>query len=174
IRNGDLQVMTTDSPDPVIAGSGTGNLTYTVTVHNAGPSDGPSIQLTNTAMLPAGVTFVGGSTATGTFTNGTGVWDLGSLAAGASATLTLTYTVDHTAAVGTDVISDTAAVTGHAANETLINTGDDSATQTTSIARNLDLQVMNTDSPDPVIAGSGTGNLSYTVTVHNAGPSDGT
>src|SRR5207244_4501202 len=115
---------------------------------NAGPSDATSIQLTNTKTLPSGVTFVGGSTVTGTFTNGTGIWALGSLAAGASATLTLTYTVDHTAAVGTNVISDTAAVSGHAANETLINTGDDAATQQTSIARNVDLQVTNTDAPD--------------------------
>src|SRR5262249_13900857 len=71
-RQVDLQVTNTDSPDPVIAGSATSNLTYTVTVHNAGPSDASGVQLTNSHnTLPSGVTFVGGSTVTGTFTNGT-------------------------------------------------------------------------------------------------------
>src|SRR5262249_14551655 len=143
-RNIDLTVTNTDSPDPVIAGSGTGNLVYTVTVTNNGPSDASGVTLTNTHnTLPAGVTFVGGTTATGTFTKGPGVWAVGNLARGASATLPVTYTVDHTAAVGTNVISDTAAVT--AATETLINTADDSATQQTSIARHVDLSITKDD-----------------------------
>ena len=41
----------------------------------------------------------------------TATWDLGDLAVGASATLILTYTVDSTAATGTDAIAVTAAVT---------------------------------------------------------------
>src|SRR5205807_1881837 len=125
-RNVDLQVTNTDAPDPVTAGSASGNLVYTVTVKNNGPSDATSVQLTNSNTLPTGVRLVGGSTATGTFTNGTGVWAVGNLAAGATAALTVTYTVNHTAAAGSNTISDTAAVTGHAANETLINTSDDS------------------------------------------------
>ena len=48
----DLELTKTDSPDPVPAG---GLLTYTLAVHNAGPSSAPAVQLTDT--LPAGVTF---------------------------------------------------------------------------------------------------------------------
>src|SRR6185436_1575817 len=50
----DLSVATTDSPDPVNAGT---NVTYTVTVSNSGgPSSAAGVVLTDT--LPAGTTFV--------------------------------------------------------------------------------------------------------------------
>jgi uncharacterized repeat protein (TIGR01451 family) len=164
-------VVSMSGPATVIAGSGTGNLVYTVTVKNNGPSDATGVQLTNSNnTLPSGVTFVGGSTATGTFTNGTGVWDVGNLANGASATLTVTYTVDHTAAAGTNVISDTAAVT--AANEILLNTSNDSATKQTSITPQADLSITKSGPSDANI--SDPNGFDYTLTVTDNGPSDNT
>src|SRR5262249_31675413 len=50
-----------------------------------------------------------------------------------------------------------------------INTGDDSATQQTSVSRQADLAITNVDSPDPVSPGA---TLTYTITVTNSGPSD--
>ncbi len=167
-RQVDLQVSKTESIDPVIAGSGTGNLTYTVTVENAGPSDASAVTLSEVLTLPAGVTVDSVTPSQGSFVAPT--WTVGDLAAGASATLTVVVTVGPSAPAGTDVICDTATVTG--ANETLILTGDDSATECTSIVRQVDLMVSKTESIDPVVAGSGTGNLTYVVTVANAGPSD--
>ena len=41
----DLSITKTDSPDPVTAGN---DLTYTVTVHNYGPSDAQAVQVTDT------------------------------------------------------------------------------------------------------------------------------
>jgi uncharacterized repeat protein (TIGR01451 family) len=74
--------------------------------------------------------------------------------------------VDHTAAAGTNVISDTASVSG--ANEALINTSDESATQQTSIQGHADLSITNTG-PATGLAGN---NITYTFTLSNAGPSD--
>src|SRR4029079_3829108 len=48
----DLSVTKVDTPDPVNAGN---QITYTVTVTNAGPSNAASVTLTDT--LPAGTTF---------------------------------------------------------------------------------------------------------------------
>jgi sortase (surface protein transpeptidase) len=49
-----------------------------------------------TDVLPAGLTFVSAAPASGTYTAGTGVWNIGPLASGASTTLTLTATVTAT------------------------------------------------------------------------------
>ncbi len=95
-------------------------------------------------------------------------WNLGDLGQGSSATLTVVVTVGPSAVLGTDIVTLTSAVL--AADETLVNTGDDSATETTSIETQTDLAVSMTESVDPVVAGSGAGNLSYTVTVSNEGP----
>ena len=40
----DLEIVKTDSPDPVLAGN---NLTYTLSVTNVGPSDAQTVSLTD-------------------------------------------------------------------------------------------------------------------------------
>jgi uncharacterized repeat protein (TIGR01451 family) len=167
-RQVDLQVAKTESADPVVAGSGADNLTYVVTVANAGPSDASGVTLSEALTLPAGVTLSSVTPSQGSFASPT--WTVGSLASGANATLTVVLTVGPSAAAGTDVVCDTATVTG--ANETLIATGDDADTECTSVVRQVDLQVSKSESADPVVAGSGVGNLTYVVTVANAGPSN--
>ncbi len=172
-RQVDLQVAVVDSIDPVVAGSGAGNLTYTATLSNAGPSDASGVTLSEVLTLPADTTIVSitpsgsGSYAPANSANGT--WTVGNLAANASATLTVVLTVGPSAPDGSTVSS---AVAVTAANETLINTPDDSATAQTTVPRQVDLRVAVVDSIDPVVAGSGAGNLTYTATLSNAGPSD--
>ena len=51
----DLSITKSDSPDPVVAGS---QLTYTITVTNAGPSTAHAVNVTDD--LPAGTTYVSG------------------------------------------------------------------------------------------------------------------
>jgi uncharacterized repeat protein (TIGR01451 family) len=153
-RQIDLQVSKTESEDPVIAGSGTGNLTYVVTVQNAGPSDASGVTLSEVLTLPAGVSVASVTPSQGSFASPT--WTVGSIASGGFATLTVVLTVGPSAAEGVGAVCDTATVTG--SNETRISTGDDAATECTSIVRRVDLQVSKTESSDPVIAGSGTGN----------------
>jgi uncharacterized repeat protein (TIGR01451 family) len=85
----DLSITKTDDPDPVIVGE---DLTYTVTVTNNGPSDATGVSVTDT--LPSGVTYNSDTPSQGSYDNSTGVWDVGNLASGASATLILVVTVD--------------------------------------------------------------------------------
>jgi uncharacterized repeat protein (TIGR01451 family) len=170
LRQVDLQLSKTESIDPVVAGSGAGNLTYVVTVHNDGPSDASGVALSEALTLPAGVGLVSVTPSQGSFASPT--WTVGALAAGASATLTAVLTAGPSTAPGSNVICDTATVTG--ANETLVNTGDDSATECTSVEAQADIVVTVSDSPDPATAGTGAGNLTYVVTITNAGPSDAT
>ncbi len=65
---------------------------YTVTVTNKGPDAATGVEVTD--KLPAGVTYQSHNAAQGTYTNGTGIWAVGSLAKDAKATLTIDVTVN--------------------------------------------------------------------------------
>ncbi|AZA78073.1 DUF11 domain-containing protein [Chryseobacterium sp. G0186] len=84
------------------------NLNVTKTVNNASPATGNNVVFTVTAtntgasnntgvvvndLLPAGLTFVSATPSVGSYNSSTGVWTIGGLNAGASATLTVTATV---------------------------------------------------------------------------------
>ena len=172
----DIVVTKTDNADPVIAGSGAGNLVYTVTATNSGPGSATGVTISDTgvlaANLPAGVTFVsavgsGGST----FNTSTGVWTIGALAFGDSRNLVVTLTVGASAS-DTLVITNTASLATVNEIEVDAGQGNDSATKTTSVDRIVDIAVTKAGSSDPVITGSGPGNLVYTVIATNAGLSD--
>lgn len=153
----DLSIAKTDSPDPVAA---TDNLTYTLTITNAGPSPATGPSITDT--LPAGVTFVS-ATGPGATCNGVGGFvfcGLANLAVGASVDVTIVVTPT---APGT--ITNTALVSSEELDP---NPNNNTATQdTTVVAASADLQLTKTDSPDPAIVNQ---NLTYTLTVTNNGP----
>ena len=155
----DLSITKTDSADPVTADS---DITYTLSVANAGPSDASGVVVSDP--LPPGTSFVsadGGGVEFG----GTVTWNLGSLADGGSATLHVTVHVDP--ARTTDV-SNTASITSDVADPDASN---DDATESTSVQTVADLTITKSDSADPVVAGT---DLTYTLTVGNDGPSDAT
>jgi uncharacterized protein len=165
----DVSVTKVDTPDPVAPGS---NLTYTITVANAGPSDAATLALSDT--LPAGTSFVSLASPVGWSCTTPAVGAGGAIActaatmASGNAVFTLVVQVGAGVTVGT-VLSNTATV---ASTTTDPNPGNGSATATTTVgAGSADLSVTKTDTPDPVIAGT---NLSYTITAANAGPSDAT
>ncbi|MFV8334427.1 Ig-like domain-containing protein, partial [Flavobacterium sp. GSP14] len=87
---------------------------FTLTATNAGPSSATGVNVTD--VLPAGYTFVSSTTATGTYTAGTGIWSIGSLANGGNATLIITATVN---ASGSYV--NTATIAANEADPTLGN-----------------------------------------------------
>jgi uncharacterized repeat protein (TIGR01451 family) len=163
-----ISLTKTDSPDPVNAG---GNITYTIGLANAGPSNAFSLNMSDT--LPAGTTFVslaspGSFTCTTPAVGATGTVScthVSSMVPGSSVTFTLVVQVDPSTAAGT-VISNTAAATTTTPDP---NTANNTATATTTVATSADLSVTKSDSPDPVNAGA---NLTYTITVNNAGPSN--
>ncbi|MBL8299593.1 MAG: Ig-like domain repeat protein [Rhodanobacteraceae bacterium] len=163
----DLQVTQAESTDPVVAGSGTGNLVYTISVRNNGPSDASGVVLSEALVLPNGVSLGSAMPSAGTFSAGS--WTLGALARNTSATLVLTLTANASATAGSGTVCTTAAVAS--STEPRINIGDDSSTECSSVARQVDLVLTQTESIDPVIAGSSANNLVYVLTVANAGPS---
>ncbi|WP_340077138.1 gliding motility-associated C-terminal domain-containing protein, partial [Leptobacterium sp. I13] len=97
------------------------NVVFTLTVTNNGPSDATGVSVTDN--LPNGYTYVSDDGG-GAYTNGTGVWTIGNLNNGATATLNITATV---LVAGNYVNSAT--VTG---NEPDPNPGDEADTATTT------------------------------------------
>jgi uncharacterized repeat protein (TIGR01451 family) len=122
LGNLDISVIKTDSPDPVTVGN---NLTYTIVVSNNGPETGTGVTLTDT--LPSSVTYVSATSTQGTCTRSgsTVTCNIGTLANGASTTVTIIVTPT---AAGT--ITNTASVT---CNETDTNSGNNTATATTTV-----------------------------------------
>ena len=159
IHQSDLSLTKTGAPDPVVAG---GTLTYTLTVANAGPSDAIGVQVNDT--LPSGVTFVAAPGCT--FSGPSSVaCPIGALASGATAVRTVTVTVDPSALDGS-LLTNTAFVDGIYSDP---NLGNNFALASTNVARVADLQLTKTESVDPVVAGQ---QLTYTLAVHNNGPSN--
>jgi len=81
-------------------------VSYTVSVSNAGPSPATVVQISD--LLPSGVTYLASTPAQGTYDAVGGDWYVGSLAAGASASLLLQAQVDSN--VGGTTITNTASV----------------------------------------------------------------
>lgn len=134
----DIAVVKIESADPVIAGSGTGNLFYTVTVTNNGPSDASGVIIGEDMTLPAGVVVNAATPSLGTYASPLppdGTWTLGSLASGADATLTVTLTVGASAQTGNNSIVNTAALVGVDGTDT--NSANNSATVATSVCANV-------------------------------------
>ena len=159
----DLFLTKADSPDPVQVEE---VLTYTLTVTNGGPEEATAATVED--QLPAGVQFVAATASQGSCTQAGGVvtCSLGSLANGASATVT----VEGRATAG-GTLSNTAEVE---APEPDPNPGNNSDTETTTVIGEgtaADLSLTKADSPDPVQAN---GVLTYTLTVSNGGPDDAT
>lgn len=69
------------------------NVVFTLTVSNSGPSDATNVGVTD--LLPTGYTYVSDDSG-GTYANATGVWNVGGLTNGSSATLNITATVNPT------------------------------------------------------------------------------
>ncbi len=168
----DIEITKVESTDPVVAGSGAGNLTYVVTAENVGTLAATSVTVSEDLTLPPGVTLDSVTPSAGSFrTRGgpDGSWTIRDLAPGTSETLTVTLTVGPATAAGTDVISDTATLIS--SDPADANPANDSATEATSVdvPGHVDIEVTTVESTDPVVAGTGAGNLTYVVIARNVG-----
>ena len=169
-QSADLTVTVSDSPDPVSVGT---NLTYTITVSNAGPNDATGVSLT--VEIPVNTTFVSLAAPAGSATVTPPVGGTGAVtairtkfAAGTTAVFSMVVNVNSTAFFGT-TLSNTATVTSTTPDPNAANNSDTETTATSGGLLSPDLTVTQTDTPDPVLAGT---NLTYTVTVTNAGPTN--
>ncbi len=154
----DLQVtktVATSRPDLGDADS------FTVTVTNSGPDDATAVTVLD--VLPAGPTYVSNTASQGSFDSATGIWTLGALANGASATLTM-----HVSVAAAGDYTNTASVTHSDQYDPNSANNQASASLSTRVA---DIAVAKTaDHATPAV---GT-DVTFTVTASNGGPDDAT
>jgi uncharacterized repeat protein (TIGR01451 family) len=150
----------------------TSTMTYTLVATDNGPSPATGVVVTDP--LPAGVTFLSASSTEGTCTNasGTVTCTVGSLAAGASATITIKVM----APTKPGAITNTATVK---ADQPDPNTANNTASVTTTIGRSVrmsDVSVAKYGFDDDGDINSPTVGdpFYYALVVHNFGPNDAT
>jgi uncharacterized repeat protein (TIGR01451 family) len=160
-----LSIIKSDSPDPVTVGD---TLTYTLTITNNGPDTATNVVVTDT--LPNSVTFNSAVPSQGSCSEAGGIvtCDLGNLANGAQATVTIsvTPTSEGTILNSVTVISD----------DNDPDMSDNTDTEETTVepvspTTEADLSIIKSDSPDPVTVGD---TLTYTLTITNNGPDSAT
>lgn len=155
-----LSIVKTASPNPVLVGQ---NLTYGLSVGNAGPSPATGVVVTDT--LPAGVTYVSASSTLGSCSQAAGVvtCNLGALAVSGTATITIVVTPNQPG-----LLTNTAKVKGNEYDQV---PGNNSSTTVTTANPAANLSITKSAAPDPVLVG---GSLVYTISVKNLGPSPAT
>ena len=160
-RQADLTLTKTASPSSVPVD---GTVTYTLTVANAGPNAATGVVITD--RVPAALDPVSAPDCSYAAATGVVTCDVGTLAAGASASRTVTLRAGPRAAGQTAV--NAASVTATEADPTPADT---TARAPVTVGQQVDLRLVKTASAASVEAGS---TLSYTFVVTNAGPSAAT
>jgi len=169
LGSADLQLSLSDAPDPVTAG---GDVTYTVSATNLGPSDARDV-LDLTGSIPAGTSLVGSpSLAGGACVSSTGSVTCtfqGATVPGGSRTMS--YRVRTAAGQAGGSLAATASVVLTSGVTTDPVAANNSATAATRVlaptVEQADLSVSGSAAPSRVSAG---GTLRYTLTAANAGP----
>ena len=163
----DISLSKSDSPDPVVAGT---QLTYVISVANAGPSAAPNVFVTDS--LPAQVSFVSATPSAGSCQSGVVPGDpskplkcnLGTLADGGSASITVVVKVNSDVPVGTRLVNNAEVASGVPDPDN----SDNVWTATTDVVTSADLQITKTS--DSATYKPST-QVKYSITVVNNGPS---
>ncbi|HTZ76183.1 MAG TPA: C25 family cysteine peptidase [Candidatus Aquilonibacter sp.] len=166
----DLSMSQMASPNPVAAG---GAIQYVISITNNGPAAATNVSYSEAIPASPGyATFASlscasGWTCTHPAVNGTGTvsGSIATLAAGGTASFTLTLNVSGTTPSGT-IISETASVSSTTTDP---NPENNSVTSNVTVASSgqYDLSVTTSASPNPVLPGD---DITYTQTVANNGP----
>jgi uncharacterized repeat protein (TIGR01451 family) len=151
----DLGVTKTAAPDPVELGA---NLTYTVAVTNVGSETATGVTLED--LLPAQVDFVSVNSTAGNCTETGGLIEcnLGALAPGEGAVITIVATANAEGSICNTARVDSA--------QFELNTENNQSGICVEVLSGSDLAIEKFDSPDPVGAGR---DLAYTLVVTNRG-----
>jgi uncharacterized repeat protein (TIGR01451 family) len=152
-------VSLTKSVSPASGHSIGQNVTFTITATNNGISTANYVEVID--LLNSRYTYVSHSTATGTYTPGSGVWNIGVLNNAAVATLTIVATIKPTG----DEQINTATITADEYDTVLAN---NTASATTDAVVSTTLEITKIGSR----TGNNSGTASFTLTVHNNGPGD--
>lgn len=146
------------------------NVTFTITVSNAGPDSATSVAVTD--LLPAGLTFVSSTPSGSTsYASGTGVWTVGTLASGASATLQVVATVSTIGAkINTAQVTAVDQFDPDSTPNNSVSTEDDQAsvTVTPNVADLSLIKQVNNSTPNA------NQNVVFSVTITNSGPQSAT
>jgi uncharacterized repeat protein (TIGR01451 family) len=157
IPTADLSVLkTVSNPTPNVGDT----ITFTVTLSNQGPDAATNVQLTD--LLPAGLTFVSATPSQGTYSGGTGFWDVGTVSPGGAQTLSIIATVVSAAA-----LTNTGSII--AADQFDPDPGNNAASVTETPQVGADLAITKTDGATTVVPGTPD---TYIIVVSNNGPSD--
>jgi uncharacterized repeat protein (TIGR01451 family) len=101
------------------------NVTFTITVSNPGATAATGVVVTD--LLPAGLTFVSSASSQGAYASGSGLWTVGSIAGGGSASLGIVATMNSYTPV-----TNTASITG--SDQPDPNLANNAASATVSLA----------------------------------------
>jgi uncharacterized repeat protein (TIGR01451 family) len=154
----DLSITKSADPDPVVAGE---LLTYTLVVTNSGPAEAQNVRVLD--VLPSGVEFVSAEASQGDCNSGVSC-ELGDLALGATATITIVVRVDSDQLLALDNYARVAASNPDP------DDGDNGAGPVvTQVETEATFSVAKVADPDPATPGE---TLSYQIVVENLGPSD--
>jgi uncharacterized repeat protein (TIGR01451 family) len=160
----DLAITKTDGVTTATPG---GSVTYTITASDAGPSNAPGATVADTfpASLTCTWTCVGAGGGTCTASGSGNINDTVNLPSGGSVTYTASCNIS---AAATGTLSNTATV-GAPAGVTDPTPGNNSATDTDTLAPGADLAITATDGVTTATPG---GSVTYTITASDAGPSN--
>lgn len=145
------------------------NVTFTITATNDGPNDASSVTVGDA--LPAGTTYVSDLPSQGTYNDATGVWTVGTIANGASATLQIVASVDTIGAkTNTSEVtaSDQADIDSTPNNGVATEDDQDEAVVTPQL---IDVSLTKTVSSATPNVGD---NVTFTITTANDGPDSAT
>ena len=138
-------------------------ISFTVNLTNNGPSTASATGVQVTDLLPSGYTLGMATPSTGTYTPGTGIWDIGNLTNGTTESLTITATV-----LAAGDFTNTATIT--AADQFDPDTGNNTASASI-VAQSSDLSLVKTVSDATPQVGD---DITFTLTLSNAGPDPAT
>ncbi|MEG1703138.1 MAG: DUF3794 domain-containing protein, partial [Niameybacter sp.] len=155
----DLAIVKTVSPSPVVPGK---QATYTLTVTNNGPSDAQNVTVTDS--IPSAMTSPQYSTDNGvTWAPWTGSLNVGTVVSSAQVIILIRGIINSNVVSN---VANTATVTSPTPDPIPSN---NTSVISTPAAPSADISVTKVASPSPIVPG---GNVTYTMVVKNAGPSD--